>query len=225
MELLIDAALPDLRVALAERGEVVASAIERGGRAESVEPLLRRVLESAKAELSDVRAVLVSRGPGSFTGLRVALAFAQGFAFGAEGCVLRAATLFELLALHARKMGASGRGAILVPARRGWFYAAAADLPDGGVRISDERMVPEEEAAGARKEGEWILLPDYVPAAAALPGALTFGHDDLLLDAAAPFVSGFPEIDPAAGVSPDYIEPPQAKPGARRGLGAEGGAK
>ncbi|MBP5350697.1 MAG: hypothetical protein J6Y56_01905, partial [Fibrobacterales bacterium] len=124
-----------------------------------------------------------------------------------------------------RKLGASGRGAILVPARRGWFYAAAADLPDGGVRISDERMVPEEEAAGARKEGEWILLPDYAPAAAALPGALTFGHDDLLLDAAAPSVSAFPEIDPAAGVSPDYIEPPQAKPGARRGLGAEGGAK
>ncbi|MBP5350763.1 MAG: tRNA (adenosine(37)-N6)-threonylcarbamoyltransferase complex dimerization subunit type 1 TsaB, partial [Fibrobacterales bacterium] len=93
MELLIDAALPDLRVALAERGEVVASAIERGGRAESVEPLLRRVLESAKAELSDVRAVLVSRGPGSFTGLRIGTACVKGLAQPGEKKVYKVSSL------------------------------------------------------------------------------------------------------------------------------------
>ena len=58
------------------------------------------------------------------------------------------------------------------------------------------------------------------PCRAALPGALAFGSDELLLDALLPCLSDLAQVDPAVGISPEYVEPPQAKPGAAKGLAA-----
>lgn len=42
-------------------------------------PTLDHLLTNAKADLSELRALIVARGPGSFTGLRVGLSAAKGF--------------------------------------------------------------------------------------------------------------------------------------------------
>ena len=68
-------------------GEKVASEIveemERG-QAERLIPMVRDVLKKADAGFSDVDAVAVTTGPGSFTGVRVGLAAADGIALAAE---------------------------------------------------------------------------------------------------------------------------------------------
>lgn len=61
--------------------------------------LVEQTLSSAGAELKDVRAVAVSSGPGSFTGLRIGMSTAKGIAFGASLPVVAVPT-FDALALQ-----------------------------------------------------------------------------------------------------------------------------
>ena len=53
----------------------------KGNHAEIVLPLVQAVLDQAKLSLSELDGIAVSIGPGSFTGLRIALATVKGFAY------------------------------------------------------------------------------------------------------------------------------------------------
>ncbi|MBC8113901.1 MAG: tRNA (adenosine(37)-N6)-threonylcarbamoyltransferase complex dimerization subunit type 1 TsaB, partial [Candidatus Saccharimonas sp.] len=58
---------------------------------------LHELLKSHGAKPRDVKAVAVSKGPGSFTGLRVGLVCAKTFAY-ATGCQFVAVNTFEAIA-------------------------------------------------------------------------------------------------------------------------------
>lgn len=69
-------------VALVDTAKVLAYKSEKIGRghAERLAPMVAEVLAEAGLTARDVDKLAVCTGPGSFTGLRVALAFAKGFA-------------------------------------------------------------------------------------------------------------------------------------------------
>ena len=69
-------------VALVDTAKVLAYKSEKIGRghAERLAPMVAEVLEEAGLTAKDIDKISVCTGPGSFTGLRVALAFAKGFA-------------------------------------------------------------------------------------------------------------------------------------------------
>jgi tRNA threonylcarbamoyladenosine biosynthesis protein TsaB len=71
-------------VALVRDGTLLARAEHEqpNTHAEQLRPLLARVLEEAKLDKRAIERVAVGIGPGSFTGLRVGIAFAQGIALG-----------------------------------------------------------------------------------------------------------------------------------------------
>ena len=68
--------------ALVDGGRILASSSERIGRghAERLAPMARDCLAATSLTIPDIERIAVCSGPGSFTGLRVALAFAKGLA-------------------------------------------------------------------------------------------------------------------------------------------------
>lgn len=68
--------------ALVNETECLAHKSENIGRghAERLAPMVQEILAKAKLSANDITKLVVCTGPGSFTGLRVALAFAKGFA-------------------------------------------------------------------------------------------------------------------------------------------------
>jgi tRNA threonylcarbamoyladenosine biosynthesis protein TsaB len=81
----IDGASTDLSIALAEPdGTPVAEEAWSSAQRQSAEllPRILALLEREGRSLSDVTALAIGTGPGSFTGLRVAMALAKGLAVG-----------------------------------------------------------------------------------------------------------------------------------------------
>ena len=126
--LLLETSTAVLTVALAEDGKVVASRICREPRMQAslTAPLVKEVLDEMQLGVKDCDAVCVSKGPGSYTGLRVGVSTAKGLAFGAGIPLLSVGTL-DILALGAALKGSDEPLRAIVPmidARRMEVYTA-----------------------------------------------------------------------------------------------------
>jgi tRNA threonylcarbamoyl adenosine modification protein YeaZ len=78
----LDTTGADCSACLVRDDQLLAARSERIGRghAERLAPMVRDVLDEAGLTASQIDRLAVCTGPGSFTGLRVALSFAKGFA-------------------------------------------------------------------------------------------------------------------------------------------------
>ncbi|HXG51954.1 MAG TPA: tRNA (adenosine(37)-N6)-threonylcarbamoyltransferase complex dimerization subunit type 1 TsaB [candidate division Zixibacteria bacterium] len=147
----IDAAASAASAALVEDGLVIGeecseaghdprptSAVPRANHAETLLSLIETVLRRSGRALSEVDGVAVSIGPGSFTGLRVALGTVKGFAVGWGVPVVGISTLW---ANAARVRGAPGLVCSCLDARKKEVYAALFAAENGGVRRLTEDAV------------------------------------------------------------------------------------
>jgi tRNA threonylcarbamoyl adenosine modification protein YeaZ len=89
-------------------------------------PGIRQMLAALGLSAKDIRRIACVNGPGSFTGLRMSLALAQGLA-AATGAELAGLNHLELLACEAAQTLEANAGAVaaLVWSRRGQVYAQA----------------------------------------------------------------------------------------------------
>ncbi len=86
MELSIDTSTKTAGVALSQDGRVLAEMAWRAEFSHTTQllPTIDLLLERAKGSPKDIRAVFVAVGPGSFSGLRVGLGAAKGFALSLD---------------------------------------------------------------------------------------------------------------------------------------------
>jgi tRNA threonylcarbamoyladenosine biosynthesis protein TsaB len=122
--LALDTCLAACQAALWRDGEAVAVASEpmSRGHQERLAPMVAALMAEAGVELSSVDRFAVTAGPGSFTGLRVGLAFAKGLALAL------AKPLVGISALEALAQGrAGGPNLVLIDARRDQAYWQAFD--------------------------------------------------------------------------------------------------
>ena len=70
------------------------------GHAEALMPLVARVMSQSRLEFNDLDRIAVTVGPGSFTGLRVGVAAARGFALAAGKPAVGLTTLAAFAAPH-----------------------------------------------------------------------------------------------------------------------------
>ncbi|MDQ6859277.1 MAG: tRNA (adenosine(37)-N6)-threonylcarbamoyltransferase complex dimerization subunit type 1 TsaB [Chloroflexota bacterium] len=89
--------------------------------AEDLFPTIERLLALSRQQIQTIDKVAVATGPGSFTGLRVAIAAAQGLARGGGAALVGVSTLDVLAYPHA---SSKLRTCPLLPAGRREYYAA-----------------------------------------------------------------------------------------------------
>ena len=98
-------------VALLEGGNLLAESYQNAGLTHSrtILVMAEHLLQSCELTPQDVEAVAVAMGPGSFTGVRIGMAAAKGFAWGRE------LPLFGVSTLEAMAWGLGGAGGADLP--------------------------------------------------------------------------------------------------------------
>ena len=117
-------------------------------------PMIDEVLADAGAELGALDAIAFGRGPGSFTGLRIACSVAQGLGFGAD-CPLVAVSTLQVVAAGMHRFRGTPRVLVAFDARMGEVYWGGFEWDDVTmVPVSEESVVPPD-AVHVPAEGEW----------------------------------------------------------------------
>lgn len=91
------------------------------GHSELILPMCDQLLEEANITVSQLTAIAVDRGPGSFTGLRIGIGVAQGIAFAADIPVVLVSSL-EALACRAFRESGHSRVLCAIDARMREVY-------------------------------------------------------------------------------------------------------
>ena len=136
-------------------------------------PMVDELLIQEQLELRDLDGIVFTRGPGSFTGLRITLGVVQGLAFGANLPVLPVSTL-AVLAQTAANVQLAGRFILsAIDARMDEVYCAWFEVgADGLVRACSEERVCAPEAVAAMATNEpWLGVGSGWNYAARLPAA------------------------------------------------------
>jgi len=168
--LAVETAGNDCSVALAIEGTIVQQ-VEATPRAHAkkILPMVDSLLARAGVGLADLDAIAYTKGPGSFTGLRIGFGVVQGLAFGARVPVIGVSTLEVMAQRAVLALGITeGLVAAALDARMNEVYLGVYAIGERGLlrpQVADCALTPE--AAGrllpaaleaAVGEG-WPLIP------------------------------------------------------------------
>ena len=146
-------------VALARGSHLLAEAGETGGRDTKAFGLLEKVLADAAIGREQVAVIVVGLGPGSYTGIRAAIAVAQGWQL-ATGVSLLGMSSVDALAAQAQAAGIFGRVNVAVDAQRGEFYRATWEISAGRRQeIAPLEIITAEELAARQRAGAICVGP------------------------------------------------------------------
>ena len=163
--LAIETATPACAMALQtnEGEEFVLVVDDERHHTEALTPGIRELLVLADLSPKSIDRVVVDRGPGLFTGLRVGIATAIGFALGTSADLVGVTSL-ELLAHGARRAGVHGNLVSVVDGRRGEVFVQTFNLDDGVTTVSEPK----------------VALPQSVIEEWSERGAVTFTGDGVI---------------------------------------------
>lgn len=208
MILAIDTCLTACSVAVVEGERVLAAASEpmTRGHQERLAPLVAEMMTQAGAEFAALDRIGVTVGPGSFTGLRVGLAFAKGLGLALERPCIGVGTLEALAA----GLPATGLRAAAIDAGRGRVFLQVFD-GEAAIVAPDSLDVPTAAARLAElAQGGDLTLTG--PGAHLVAGVIGQAR---LAEQAAPDPRTVARLAARAAVAPArplYLRAPDAKP-------------
>jgi tRNA threonylcarbamoyladenosine biosynthesis protein TsaB len=214
--LALDTATENCSAALLIDGQLTARErlLERG-HAENILAMIDEVLAEAGASLAGVTAIAFGRGPGSFTGVRLAASVTQGLAYGGGVPVVPVSDLAAVAQRVLADDASAQRVLVCNDARMrevywGCFARSAGDLatPVGDERVSDPGRVtlPAGWSAGSDLSGAGTGFSAFPQLRSALSGVLA-GIREVHPRAAEIALLAVPEIAAGRLLSPEEALP------------------
>ncbi len=160
----IETATKNCSVALG-KDQAVIDVIEYAGEgyshAEKLHVFIQRLLEKNNIKPTDLSAVSISQGPGSYTGLRIGVSAAKGLAYALDIPLMAVSTLEAL----ARKVKEKDDVYIipLIDARRMEVYSAVYDQNYNLIRKVEANLLEEQPFNKYLNEKKVIFIGDAVP--------------------------------------------------------------
>lgn len=160
--LCIETATTNCSVALSENGSVIALKEDYGKKyshAEKLHVFIEEILLENNISRLDLEAIAVSKGPGSYTGLRIGVSAAKGLCFALEIPLIATATLESLAHQVKTKEG------VIVPlldARRMEVYAAVFSSDYQQIRETQANILQEDSFKEYLDNGPVYFIGDGV---------------------------------------------------------------
>ncbi len=155
--LAIETATAACSAALAVDGEVLERyALAPRQHATLILPMIESLLVEAGLTVTQLDAIAFGRGPGSFTGVRIAASIVQGIAFAAGRPVVPVSTLAALALGAQRESGGSAVLAALDARRDEVYWGAYLSDAAGLLQLQGEEVVRAPEMVEVPAAGDWI---------------------------------------------------------------------
>ncbi|MFS4445177.1 tRNA (adenosine(37)-N6)-threonylcarbamoyltransferase complex dimerization subunit type 1 TsaB [Maribacter sp. 2307UL18-2] len=155
----LETATTNCSVSIARDGAIV-SIKERNtpnySHSEQLHVFIQEVVEEASMTLMDVDAVAVSKGPGSYTGLRIGVSSAKGLCFALGKPLISIATLQSLASQNDAK--AVDYIIPVLDARRMEVYAAVFDVDGKEIRATKAEVITADSFAEFAEKGRVHLI-------------------------------------------------------------------
>lgn len=144
-------------------GKVLAAseAVETSSR-NTMKPLglAEQALKQTGLEREQIECIAVGLGPGSYTGIRAAIALAQGWEL-ARGVKLLGISSAECIAVQVQANGFAGKFSVVIDAQREEFYLAGWEVNGGRLRETTPlRLAPLAEVRAQETAGEKLIGPE-----------------------------------------------------------------
>lgn len=173
-------------------------------------PMVESVLKQAQLQLSEMDAIAFGRGPGAFTGVRIATGVAQGLALAARKPILPVSTL-AALAQQAQQQVQARKILVALDARMGEVYWGVYGWVEGQLQLEGEEQVITPSAIELPVGNDWVAVgsgwsayPELAERAASI---VKTTYADWLPSAA--FIAQLAQQDYLAGKA---LPPAQAQP-------------
>ncbi|MDT7832665.1 tRNA (adenosine(37)-N6)-threonylcarbamoyltransferase complex dimerization subunit type 1 TsaB [Flavobacteriaceae bacterium S356] len=156
----IETSTKNCSVSIADNGKIIAlkELVDmKYSHAEKLHPFISEVTKEANIELSQIDAVAVSKGPGSYTGLRIGVSAAKGLAFAFNIPLISVNTL-KSLAMSIQFD--TGVVISMLDARRMEVYSAVFDASFEEVRAIEAEIIDENSFQEYLEEGKVHFLGD-----------------------------------------------------------------
>ena len=166
-----------------------AEVVETGQRSTHALGMVEEALRAAQLEREQIGCLAIGLGPGSYTGIRAAIALAQGWQLARHVNLLGISSV-ECLAAQAHSDGLYGRVHIVVDAQRNEFYLATYDVSaERWQEVEPLRLATQAEVRARVEAGGLLIGPEaqrffpgsrvMFPLAATL-GRLALGRTDFI---------------------------------------------
>lgn len=178
----------------------VSEVIETGSTGTAALGMVEAALREGNLEREQIECVAIGLGPGSYTGIRLAIALAQGWQLAVPAVRILGLGSAECLVAQAQSDGITGPVGIVIDAQRGEFYLAGYEISGASWREIDPlRLASRADVEKRATAGALIIGPEvtkwFASGKIVFPRASTLGR----------FALTRTDFQPAETVQPLYL--------------------
>ncbi len=161
MILNLETATTNCSVSIANKGEIISLREDNSpnySHSEQLHIFIEEALKGASLTFKDISAIAVSKGPGSYTGLRIGVSAAKGLCFSLDLPLISVSTLESLA-----KQGYEKTYDFIIPlldARRMEVYSAVFDAEGNNIRETRAEIINKDSFLEYAQKGSVLLIGD-----------------------------------------------------------------